>query len=81
MEPDLVDLVQVELVVARVDLDDHPEHLARAWCFAIALLVDRAEHAVAGVGEQVGRDAAPRLAEVPARLAQWSRYIATLQNG
>ena len=69
VEQHLADLEQVELVVARVELHDHAQHLA-GLVLGDRVLVDRAEHAVASVGEQVGRDAAPRLAEVLERLAQ-----------
>ena len=71
---DLGDDVQEALVVARPDLDDHPEHL-----LAVRHLrggQHRQEHPGAGVGVEIGRSALARLAE-----PESSRYIATLHGG
>ena len=60
------DLVLEEQVVARVDLDDHPDHRLRAAALLLDRpLVDRPEHPVAGMGVQVGRLAADPAGRAP----------------
>ena len=55
------DLVQEPLVVARPDLDDHPEHLLAV--LDLRRLEERQEHALAGVGVEVGGAALAGLSE------------------
>ena len=56
--PDVDDLIQIAVVVARPDLDDH------AALLALGRLEERQEHALAGVGEEVCRPALTRLPEL-----------------